>query len=188
MRKTIFAAVAAVALGASGAAMAAHAGGGGGGHAGGGGGHMGGGFGGAHFGGGFGGAHFGGGFGGAHFGGAHMGARMAPGGIGVAHPSFTAAPNTFAAGRGNFAPRTVPNTFAANPAFAGRGRTFAWRGDHDHDRFRHRRFAFFPGFVGGGIYDYDATPTCYYDPNTPWAYQYGYNSCYRYDSPSYNWD
>jgi hypothetical protein len=172
MRKTIFAVVAAVALGASGTAMAAHAGGGGG-HAGGGGGHMGGSFGGAHFGGGF--------------GAPHMGARVAPGGIGMTHPGFAAAPNTFAAGRGNFAPRTVPNTFAANPAFAGRGRNFAWRGDHDHDRFHHRRFAFFPGFVGG-IYDYDATPTCYYDPNTPWAYQYGYNSCYRYDSPSYNWD
>jgi hypothetical protein len=174
MRKAIFAAVAAVALGASSAAMAAHAGGGGGaGHAGGGGG--------GHMGGNFGGAHFGG------FAGPHMGAHMAPGGIGMAHPGFAAAPNTFAAGRGNFAPRTVPNTFAANPAFAGRGRTFAWRGDHDHDRFHHRRFAFFPGFVGG-IYDYDATPTCYYDPNAPWAYQYGYNSCYSYDSPSYNWD
>ena len=181
MRKTIFAAVAAVALGASGAAMAAHGGGGGGG----GGGHAGGG-GGGHMGGSFGGAHFGGGFGGPHMG-ASMGAHMAPGGIGVARPGFAAAPNSFAAGRGNFAPRTVPNTFAANPAFVGRGHTFAWHGDRDHDHFRHRRFAFFPGFVGG-LYDYDAGPTCYYDPNTPWAYQYGYNSCYRYDSPSYNWD
>ena len=118
-------------------------------------------------------------------GGASMGAGAAPS-AGPARAGVTAAPNTVATGRANVqsnaAVRAAPNTAAANPAFAGRNRAFAWRGDRDHDRFRHHhRFAFFPGV---GIYDY-AGPSCYYDPNRPWTY---YNCYPNYSSPSYNWD
>jgi hypothetical protein len=122
-------------------------------------------------------------------GGAPIGAGPAPS-AGPARAGVTAAPNTFATGRANMrsnvqsnaAVRAAPNTAAANPAFAGRNRAFAWRGDRDHDRFRHRRrFAFFPGV---GIYDY-AGPNCYYDPNRPWTY---YNCYPNNSSPSYNWD
>jgi hypothetical protein len=163
MRKTVFAAVAAAALGAGSAvsttAMAAH-GGGGGGHMGGGGGHMGGGFG--HMGGGFGG-HIGG-FGAAHFGAAHFGgfsrgfaphfAGVAPGGV------VGVAPHTFAGFHGN------PHMW----------RGYAFRGDRDRDRdrnhFRHRRIFF--GF-DNGLYAYDGS-SCYYGwPYTTWPY----NSCYR---------
>jgi hypothetical protein len=177
MRKTWMAATAAIALGLGtvGAGMTAamaqmH--GGAGGHASGGGGI--------------------GGNAGISGGGARIGAGAAPSTAGAARAAgparagVTAAPNTFATGRANVqsnaAVRAAPNTAAANPAFAGRNRAFAWRGDRDHDRFRHRRrFAFFPGV---GIYDY-AGPNCYYDPNRPWTY---YNCYPNNSSPSYNWN
>ena len=158
MRKTIIAAVAAVALGASNAAMAAHGGGGGGGHMGGGGGHIGGGFGGGHFGGG----HFGGGLGAGHFGAGpgigHVGginSGLAPR-VGIASGGVAAAPRTFSGIHGNL----------------DAGHAYAFRGDHDHHR-GHRRFVFVPGL--GGLYDYDGC-----DNNWPY-YSYQYGSCYGAD-------
>ncbi len=205
MRKTIIAAASIIALGlGTTAAVAQH------------GGHAGGSFGGGSFGGGhFGGASFGGG----HFnGGMRMGPGPSAAAFGPARANF-AASNNFAVGNRNFAAvnrgganfavnRFAVNrgarfgrfntfgartAFSANPAwrgnaFAWRGRNFAWRG-RDFDRFHRRRFAFFPGFIGVGIYDY-AGPSCYYDPDAPWTYSYyGYNNCYPYAdySYSYNW-
>jgi len=132
------------------------------------------------------GGHAGGGGGIAAHAGVSGAAPIGAGAAGTVRAGVTTAPNTFAAGRANVQSnavvRAVPNTAAANPAFTGRNRAFAWRGDRDRDRFRHhRRFAFFPGV---GIYDY-AGPNCYYDPNRPWTY----SNCYPgYSSPSYNWD
>ena len=102
-------------------------------------------------------------------------------------------------------PVVRPNTFAANRPFVGRGafarpgnafawRANAWRGNalawrgRGFDRFHHRRFAFFPAFVGfGGLYDY-AGSSCYYDPNASWTYDYyGYDNCYPYSNSSYSY-
>jgi hypothetical protein len=146
MRRSIIAVLAAVALGTSAvtAAVAApHGGGGGGGHMGGGGAHMSGGFGG----------------GGSHIGGFSGG--IARGGIG--------------AGVDRFSPMrsAAPNNFAASPARAGHGTSYAWRGDHG--RGHHRGFFFGPSYYSG-LYAYDGA---YCDNG--WPYYYNYNSCYDSD-------
>jgi hypothetical protein len=124
-----------------------------------GGGH-GGGFGGGHVGGGFGAGHMGGGFGGGHMGGGFGGGFHGGGFAGVNHGMF--------AGRsvaiGGF-DRGLGFNHGFNSRFA--------RSDHFNHfhHFRNRnRFAFFPGFVGGGW---------------DWGYPYDYaaygNGCWRWD-------
>jgi hypothetical protein len=154
MRKMIFAAVAAVALGTSSVAMAAH-GGGAGGHMGGGfgGGHIGGG----HIGGGFSG-HIGGSFGAGHLGGAQFGGVHPGGGLGLT-PHVAGLPN------GGGVIGTAPHTFSGVHSNASAGRALAFR-DHGHDRFHHRRFGL------GGLYAYG--PSCTYSPYQTWP---NYNNC-----------
>jgi hypothetical protein len=169
MRKIIFAAVAAVALGATSTAMAAHGGGGGGGH-------MGGGFGGVHMGGGLGGMHIGGGLG--HIGGGlgHIGGGLGighlGGGLGVAHlggMGHSLAPHIASVPSAGGIVGAEPHTFSGvrrNPYV---GHHLAFHGVHDH--FHHR----------SGLYAYE--PTCDYSPYASAPY---YNSCNLDDDPTYN--
>ena len=144
MRKSMIAILAAVALSTSAVTAAIAA------PHGGGGGHMSGG----------GGGHMGG-FGGGGRTGGFSGGGIARGGIG--------------AGTGIYSPmRSAAPNVAANPAYAGRGNAYAWRGYHDHDRGHHRGFVFGPGYYSG-LYAYQ--PYC----NTGWPYDYNYNSCYGSD-------
>ena len=146
----------------------------GGGHGGGfGGGHMGGGFGGGHMGGGFGGGFHGGGFGGGGFG----GRSMAMGGF---NRGFGFNRSFAGTNRGMFAGRSVAMGGFHRGLGFNRGSGFNHgfnsrfaRSDHFNHfhHFRNRnRFAFFPGFVGGGW---------------DWGYPYDYaaygNGCWRWD-------
>jgi hypothetical protein len=144
----------------------------GGGHGGGfGGGHMGGGFGGGHMGGGFGGGFHGGGFGGGGFGGRSMAMGGFNRGFGF-NRSFAGVNHGMFAGRsvamGGFDRGLGFNRGSGfNHGFNSR---FA-RSDHfNHFHHFRNRFAFFPGFVGGGW---------------DWGYPYDYaaygNGCWRWD-------
>jgi hypothetical protein len=161
MRKVVFSAIAAIAIGiaaTSAPALARGAGGGGGGHFGGGGGHFGGG--GGHFGGGGIGHFGGGGFGGGgigHFGGGGIGHF---GGLGMGHigGAGTAHLGGATTGLGIAHGMTGAHAAAVNP-----GHVAGLHHRLGHDGFRHR------GFVGGVYGDSGYYDSCYWQRlNEPW--------------------